>query len=250
MFLQTTIIDRNFPVSDIVKSDFRTADVFRKYGIEYCCGGKWPLAIACEMKGADFSAVYEDLEKAIRNVHVPATTDFSNWSINFLTDYIVNIHHEYLKKALPQLLDYIIRFAEGHRKKFAYLDEAQQIVNQLIRYMMPHLQQEEEVIFPYIRRIAHAYSSKESYASLLVRTLRKPVEDIMHHEHAMVLKSILRLRTLTDNYTTPENSCISHKVTFHKMKEVDNDLAQHMHLENEILFPKAIAMEKELLHMP
>lgn len=248
MFLQTTIIDKNSPVSDIVKSDFRTADVFRKYGIEYCCGGKWPLATACEMKDADLNNVYEDLEKATRNVHVPSIIEYNGWSINFLTDYIINIHHEYLKKALPQLQDHINRFAEGHRKKFEYLDEVEQIVNQLIKYLVPHLQQEEEIIFPYIRQIAHAWSSKESYASLLVRTLRKPVEDIMHHEHATVYQSMLRLRTLTNNYITPENSCISHKVSFHKMKEVDNDLAQHMHLENDILFPRAIAMEKELLH--
>ncbi len=241
------IIDGSFPVADIVKSDFRTADVFRKYGIEYCCGGKWPLDTACEMKGLDFSKVHEDLNRVTRNIQVPASIDFNEWNIDFLTDYIVNIHHRYLRTAFPQLEDHISRFAEGHRKKFDYLDEMQSTVNRLAQYLVAHLQQEEETLFPYIRQIAHAYSAKESYASLLVRTLRKPVEEIMHHEHTTISDSLKRLREITHNYTVPENSCISHKVTFHKMKEVDNDLVQHMHLENDILFPRAIAMEKELL---
>jgi regulator of cell morphogenesis and NO signaling len=248
MFLQNPIIDQDLAVSDIVKSDFRTADVFRKYGIEYCCGGKWPLKTACELKGAPYSDVYEDLERATRNNAVPPTTDFTNWSVNFLTDYIVNIHHDYLKKNLPLVQEHILRFAEGHRKKFSYVDDLLQTIQQLTRDLVPHLQQEEEVIFPYVRRISHAYSSKESYASLLVRTLRKPVEDIMHYEHALVLKAMLHLRHLKNNYRLPDGACISHSVVFHKLKELDNDLAQHMYLENEVLFPRAIAMEKELLH--
>lgn len=241
------MINGSLAVADIVKTDLRTADVFRKYGIEYCCGGKSSLDKACEIKGLDFSHVYEDLVSATRDIKVPGDTDFKDWDIDFLTDYIINIHHSYLRKAVPQLQDHITRFADGHRKKFDYLDEMQLITSQLAKYLVPHLQQEEEIIFPYIRQIAHAYTAKESYASLLVRTLRKPVEDIMHHEHSTVFKSLQRLRHLTSNYNAPENSCISHKVTFHKMKEVDNDLMQHLHLENDILFPKAITMEKDLL---
>jgi regulator of cell morphogenesis and NO signaling len=113
--------------------------------------------------------------------------------------------------------------------------------------MMPHLLQEEEIIFPYITQIAHAYHNKESYAGLLVRTLRKPVEKIMHHEHELVSKSLAEMRRLTNEYILPVGACVQHKVTFSKLLEIDNDLLQHMHLENDILFPRAIAMEQELL---
>ena len=113
--------------------------------------------------------------------------------------------------------------------------------------MMPHLQQEEEIIFPYIRQIAHAYNNKETYASLFVRTLKKPVENVMMHEHEIMNKVLGRIRNLTDHYTPPTNACVNHKVTFQKLQEIDNDLVHHMHLENDILFPKAIQMEKELL---
>ncbi len=247
LFLHSGKIDRNQPVADIVARDYRTADVFRKYGIEYCCGGKSPLHMACALKGVDENRLIEELEVSIREVNTSNTHDFNEWHIDFLTDYIINVHHHYLRRALPVLQDHVDRFAEGHRRKFEYLDELQRLVNQLSRNMIPHLEQEEEIIFPYIRQIGHAYYSRESYASLLVRTLRKPVEDIMQHEHETMTRTLKRLRDLTGNYTLPENACISHRVTFAKLKEVDADIVQHLYLENSILFPKAIAMEKELL---
>jgi regulator of cell morphogenesis and NO signaling len=115
--------------------------------------------------------------------------------------------------------------------------------------MLPHLQHEEEIIFPYIRQIAHAYDNKESYAGLLVRTLRKPVENVMHHEHEAVHKILGNMRQLTNHYTPPQHACTNHKVTFLKLLEIDNDLTQHMYLENDILFPRAIEMEKKLLRL-
>jgi regulator of cell morphogenesis and NO signaling len=111
----------------------------------------------------------------------------------------------------------------------------------------PHMKQEEEILFPYIRQIYHAWQHRESYARLLVRTLRKPVEEVMQKEHESTGASLHRMRELTNNYTAPPKACLTHKVTFAKLKELDADLVQHIHLENNILFPKAIAMEKELL---
>lgn len=249
MKLSRNHINRNLTVSEIVNRDYRAADVFRKYGVEYCCGGKFSLHVACEMNGVDEELLVKELEDATQAINTSNTLNFYEWHIDFLTDYIVNVHHEYLRKALPSLQDHVGRFADGHRKKFPYLDELQKAVAQLSRSFIPHLQQEEEVIFPYIRQIGHAYYSRESYASLLVRTLRKPVEQIMAHEHETTLRLLQRMRELTGDYKTPENACISHKVTFHKLEEVDNDLVKHLHLENDILFPRAIAMEKELLQL-
>jgi regulator of cell morphogenesis and NO signaling len=247
MFLQRIVLDRNATVFDIVNSDYRTADVFRKYGIEYCCGGRYPLHIACKNTGANEETVLKELENAIREMNTSHTLNFDEWHIDFLTDYIVNVHHHYLRKALPMLQNHVDRFAEGHRTKFTYLDELQQTITQMRRNFIPHLKHEEEIIFPYIRQIGHAYYNKEPYASLLVRTLRKPVEEIMESEHQSTATALNRMRILTSNYTAPETACLSHKVTFAKLREVDNDLTQHIHLENDILFPRAIAMEKELL---
>jgi len=243
----TKKINADWSVSEIVNADYRTAEVFRKYGIEFCCGGKWPLKTVCELKNLDINTVNSELERSIRTISLPSSLDFEGWNINFLTDYIINVHHSYLKNSLPSTKDQLARFVEGHQHKFPYLRDLLKIFTELSNEVLPHLEQEETIIFPYIRQISRAYHNKESYAALLVRTLRKPVENVMVHEEEFLNKFLPQIRQLTGHYTPPENACISHKVAFLKLLELDNDLVQHLYLENDILFPRAIAMEKELL---
>lgn len=247
IFLKPINIDKNSFVSDIVREDYRTATVFRKYDIDFCCGGKWALAMVCEMNGLDFDTIKNELEDSVRNVQLSNSIRFNDWSIDFLTEYIVNVHHQYLREAMPKIKEHLTHFVEDHAEKYPLLNDVLKQFNYLYKDILPHLQQEEEILFPYIRQISHAYNSKETYASLLVRTLRKPVEEVMHNEHETVSKVLIRLRELTGDYTAPENACVSHRVAFSLLKELDNDLVQHIYLENNILFPKAVAMEKELL---
>lgn len=235
-------------VSDIVNNDYRTAEVFRKYGIEYCCAGRWPLRIICESKNLDPAKIINELEASMQTICIPNTIQFGEWDIDFLVDYIINIHHAYLKKVLPETKVQIEEFAIAHSKKFPELTSLVQRFHDLANEMLPHLQHEEDILFPYIRQIAHAFHNKESYAGLLVRTLRKPVENVMQHEHATVHTLISQIRQLTDLYTPPQNACTNHKVIFLKLREIDNDLTMHLHLETDILFPRAIEMEKKLLH--
>lgn len=247
MFLQQIDILKDSYVTDIVRQDYRTAAVFKKYDIDFCCGGKWPLGMVCETKGLDFDKLKTELKQAIRTVKLSNTLQFDKWDVDFLTEYIINVHHRYLRESLPQIKEQLEQFGKSHLKQYPYLTDLLIQFDQLYKEFFPHLTEEEEVLFPYIRQIAHAYQSKESYASLLVRTLRKPVENVMHHEHDSVAKILRQFRQLTNNYTPPEKACISHQVSFSLLKELDNDLVQHLYLENQILFPKAIAMEKELL---
>jgi regulator of cell morphogenesis and NO signaling len=250
MFLKSYQIEPGSFVTEIVTHDYRTAEVFRKYGIEYCCGGKWPLQMVCDNKDIDLRMLTKELEEATRNVHVPNSLPFNEWNIDFLADYIVHVHHHYLKNQLPEIKNLLLKFADEHRKKYVYIAELEKTFLNLYNEMLPHLKEEEEIIFPYIRQITHAFDSGESYARLLVRTLRKPVEEMMHHEHVSVIKAAQKMRELTNDYTAPAQACVSHKVVFLKLKELDNDLMQHMHLENNILFPRAIEMEKILLGKP
>ena len=247
MFLNHNNISESSFVSDIVKQDYRTADVFRKYDIEYCCGAKWSLDAICMMKGLDINALKTDLEKATRNINVSNSLRFDEWPIVFLADYIVNVHHSYMKTVMPEIKSMLKNFIEEHVKKYPELAALDVAFNQLYKEVFPHMKQEEEVFFPYIKQIYSAFTTKESYAGLLVRTLRKPVEDVMSRDHQSAIKHLHKFRTLTNNYTPPLNACVSHKVSFAKLRELDNDLTQHIHLENNILFPKAIEIEKELL---
>ncbi|MBL7740774.1 MAG: DUF542 domain-containing protein [Chitinophagaceae bacterium] len=247
MFLREIDISDETLVTDIVTKDYRTSAIFRKYGIEFCCTGRIPLRKACEMNGLDTEVVKKELYDSTRNIQVSNATDFNDWDIDFLTDYIRNIHHSYLRKNLPEITEILERFTEGHQKQYPRLPALVTAFNHLKKVLLPHLDHEEQVIFPYIKQINHAHRSREPYAALLVRTLRKPVEEMMHKEHEQI-RDFLRLsRELTQNYTTPVQACVSHKVCFLKLQELDHELVQHTHLENNILFPKALAMEKELL---
>ena len=234
-------------VTDIVIHDYRTADVFRKYDIDFCCGGKWPLDIVCQNKNLNTEEVISDLQKIVTQSSSNAAIDFDSWDVDFLVDYIYNIHHRYLKKALLETREQVDRFLYEHRKKFPELGEIETIMNEFMKEIPPHMKQEEEIFFPYIKQIHHAYKHRESYARLLIRTLRKPIEEVMLKEHETTGSKLNRLRKITNNYTPPEKACITHKITFAKLKELDKDLVQHIHLESNILFPKAIKMEQELL---
>ena len=239
-------IDPDQFVSDIVADDYRTAGVFRKYGIDFLAKEK-SLKGVCTTKGLDIGTVSDELQARTRAIQLPNALDFEGWDVDFLTEYIVHVHHEYLRTALPEAKDYLVTFIEEQGKEFPYLFDLIHIYNELLDETFPHLQQEEVIIFPYIRQIAHALGNKEPYAGLLVRTLRKPVENVMHHEHAVVNKLLHEMRRLTHSYLLPEDACLCHRIAYLKLREIDEDLIQHLYLENDVLFPRAIAMEKELL---
>jgi len=247
MFGNVYHIEPSSFVTDIVIQDYRTADVFRKYDIDFCCGGKWPLDIACQNRNLNTEEVIRELQKIMNQSPSNAAIDFDSWEIDFLADYILNVHHSYLKRALPETKEQVDKFLVEHRKKFPELEEIESIMNRFINEMPPHMRQEEEIYFPYIKQIYHAHKHRESYARLLIRTLRKPIEEVMQKEHDTTGSNLNKLRSITNNYTPPANACITHKITFAKLQELDKDLVQHIHLESNILFPKAIQMEQELL---
>ena len=248
MFLSTVRLDRDSYVSDLVKQDYRTAAVFRKFGIEFCCTARFPLSLVCENKGLELEDVLKELKAAIRPPQSVAHLPVEEWDVDFLTDYILHIHHKYLRERLPLIEEQLEKFVTEHEKKYPQLVELKERVKQMAAQIYPHMQQEEEVLFPYVRQIAHAYADNEPYAGLLVRTLRKPVETVMQHEHDVIMETLVRIRQLTGNYTPPDAACISHRVSFSLLNELDNDLTQHLYLEHSVLFPRAIAMEQSLLN--
>lgn len=247
MFRNIYEIEPSSFVTDIVTHDYRTAEIFRKYDIDFCCGGKWPLDTVCQNKNLITETIVEELQKIVRQSASNAAIDFDSWNIDFLTDYILNVHHSYLKKALLETKELVNKFLDGHREKFAALEDIEVIMNRFMKEIPPHMKQEEEIFFPYIKQIYHAHKNRESYAKLLIRTLRKPLEEVMQKEHETTRANLNKLRAITNNYKCPGNACITHKITFAKLKELDKDLVQHIHLESDILFPKAIEMEQELL---
>jgi regulator of cell morphogenesis and NO signaling len=243
-----SFIDPTSFVADIVRNDYRTADVFRKYGIEYGCGGgDYPLEVVCKIQGIDLDQVIEELEQISKNIIISGVLDFKEWEIDFLADYIINVHHAYLRKTLPDLKKMLQDLQEKHPGKYPDMQEVEKYFLHLYNGILPQLEQEETIIFPYVRQIAHAHKNRETYARLLVRTLRKPLQQIMSTEHERIFSIIKKIRELTSFYLPPDKDCLGLNVLLSKLKELDNDLQQHIYLEGRILFPRAIAMEKELL---
>lgn len=233
-------------ISDIVRTDYRTADVFKKHNINYCCSGQVSLQEACALRQMDYDMLLTELKQATRTISLPNNLKFDEWSVPFLIDYIINVHHAYVYQAVPSLQARLTSFMHAHQKKHPQLQELNTTFNQLALIVTAHSQQEEEIIFPYIKQIETAYRKKESYGSLLVRTLRKPLSNIEKEHHTMhgLLK---KLANLTNDFTPPEKACTNHQVVYHQLKAFYNDMLQHKHLENNILFPKAADIEKSLL---
>lgn len=247
MFLNSVFIKGDARVKDIVLEDYRTATVFDKWDIGYCCGGHLTLDATCKMRGIDPEVLTNDLENVTRRIPIPAGLPFNEWSTDFLVDYIVNIHHFYLRQTLPNLQHILNQFVSKHLIKYPFLEELSFQYERLKTEMWHHMEEEEKILFPYIKQVAHAYEANDSYANLLVKTLRKPIHELMDKKTVLVTDVIARFRGLTSDYNPVSSACTNHRVVFASMKELDTDLTQHMYLENGILFPRAIAMENELL---
>lgn len=234
-------------VSELVQRNYRAADVLRKWGINYCCGGNLPLAEACALKGIDPEAVQKELDAAAQHICLPAGLQYGEWPIDFLIDYIVFVHHAYLKQVLPGLQQQLHSFVNGHLKKYPHLQEVDEVFSDLIVELTEHNSMEEESIFPYLKQISSTYKRRETYGSLFVRTLGKPLDQMVAVDHKRIAALLDRLRSVTNNYQFAEGACTNHQVIYHKLKELDNDLVQHKHLENNMLYPRVLQMEKELL---
>jgi regulator of cell morphogenesis and NO signaling len=240
-------IDPNKTVSEIVRENYRTSDVFKRHQINYCCGGNISLRAVCEARQLNLSSVLRDLEESTHIIQLPSTIEFDNWSPDFLIDYILNIHHAYIKKVSAPLLTLIINFSQGHREKYPHMLSIAETFEGLHFELEEQTGKEELRLFPYLRQIYSTHKKKESYGGLFVRTLGKTLLSHTDSEQKRLAIYLKQLRELTNDYSFLSSACTNHQVIYNKLKEFDADLVQHKHLENNILFPKVVQMELELL---
>ena len=238
----------DFPISDIVKKDYRTADVFKKYQLSFCCSGAVPLKSACEARGIDFALISIELEESTRTRILPNNLRYEEWSIDFLTDFIAHIYHDYIYRVIPSLGTTLESFTLGHQSKFPELTRVVELFTKMTDLLMLHCQHEDEIIFPYIRQIDSAYRRKEPYGNLFVRTLRKPL-DIVEKGQFQVMELLNDLKQATNQFKAPVKACLNHIVHYKKLEEAHGQLLHHQFLERTILFPKAIAIEQKLLQL-
>jgi len=241
--------EKHDTISRIVRDDYRTADVFRKHGINYCCGGNSTLEEVCRLQNLDIISICKELSDATQTITIPASLRVDEWSIDFLVDYIRNVHHAYLKQALPTLETTLISFVNNHRSKFPFLDSLHQEFSSLSVLLTEHIAEEEEKIFPYMKQVSHTHKHKEIYGKLFVKTLSQPLTKVFQSKHTHISAQLVEIRNLSNQYRFPDNACTNHRVVFQKLRELDADIVQYRHLENNVLFPKAIILERELLQL-
>jgi len=238
----------NKTVPDIVRSDYRTADVFKKYGISYCSDNEVSLLETCTSKNLDYNSLLNELAEATKTITISNSLHFSEWKISFLIDYITNVHHAYMHMAISSLESSLIAFIENHEKKHQEVNKILFLFRELSPLLMTHSRHEEEIIFPYIRQIESTYIRKETYGNLFVRTLRKPLSNI-EKEHQVIMSILKEIQSLTNNYNCLSNECADQSAIYNKLNEFHLDMLQHTHLEDDILYPRAIELEKELLQL-
>ncbi|MEO6684201.1 MAG: iron-sulfur cluster repair di-iron protein [Ginsengibacter sp.] len=233
-------------LGEIAVKDLRKAEVFKKYGLDFCCGGKKTVKEACAEKGIDVTKVEQELQAADKVLSAPSmpapSLAYNEWPLAFLADYIVNTHHSYVKKSIPDLRVYSNKVNKVHGDKHPELETIHNLVEEICAEMTAHMVSEEEIVFPYVKQV-DSRSNGKSFGEF--QTIQTPI-DMMEAEHDFVGRSMEEIRRLSNNYTLPADGCASYAYLFNKLQEFENDLFTHIHLENNILFPKALGIENEL----
>lgn len=229
-------------IGEIVAQDYRAASIFKRHGIDFCCGGKRSVADACTEKGLDLAILEQELSE-LNQQPSPLQMSYQGWSADFLTDYIVNRHHVYVRKTIPEITAYAEKVAKVHGKRHPKTIEIFYHWKALAAELESHLLKEENILFPYINKIAQTNDNQTIMPPF--GTVQNPVH-MMEIEHDDAGELMHTIRVLSSNFAPPEDACTTYRVLFSMLEEFENDLHEHIHLENNVLFPKAIELESKL----
>lgn len=228
----------------IVSGDYRAAAVFQKYGIDYCCGGARTIEAACGERQLDVTAVLDEVarECAGRNDVAPRPAE---WTPTALVDHIVSTHHVYVRQALPAIAAGTRKIAQVHGANHPELFAVERLFANVAAEMSSHMMKEEQILFPFIVRLDEAAQRGGPAPAIPFGTVANPIH-MMEAEHESAGSAMAQIRELTADYTVPQDGCTSYRVTLEQLHAFEQDLHAHVHLENNILFPKALALETEL----
>ncbi|CAG5001352.1 Iron-sulfur cluster repair protein YtfE [Dyadobacter sp. CECT 9275] len=233
--------DKEETVGQIASKDIRMADAFRKLGIDFCCGGKRKLKDALRHAGVTPEQLEETLIAAATLPAAQQPLNFAAWQPGFLIDYIVNVHHRYILENGPIIEGLASKVASRHADRHPELLALSEQVQQLLSDLYSHLEKEEGIVFPAIKQIANTASNEYAQDAPDLNL----VVGLMEAEHASAGDDLKRIREISSNYHLPQGACNSYTYLFEKLKEFENDLFNHIHLENNILFPKALEIGRQ-----
>jgi len=228
-------------LGEIVTTDFRAAAIFERHGLDFCCRGNRSLEQSCRDVGIRTEEVLEQLD-AIAVAPAGETPAFNEWTLPALVDHIVTKHHAYVRGALPVLLAHAKKIAKVHGGRHPELVRVAQLVEEVAAEMTSHMMKEEHILFPYIVELASAAECGAPPPVAPFGTVDNPIR-MMEAEHESAGGAMFEIRELTDGYAVPSDGCTTYAVCLQELDAFEKDLHTHVHLENNILFPKASALE-------
>jgi len=236
---------QSLSIKEIVTSNFHAAAVFEKYSLDFCCRGGKTVRAACVEKHIDAKPVIEELSMIDRDSD-HAGMRFAEWEPDFLITYIVQNHHTYVLKMIPVLYTHTQKIATVHGSNHPELIEIAKHFETIALELKRHMMKEEEILFPFINELQLAKKTQHTVRRPHFGSVQNPIT-MMEAEHQLAGDEMYMIRTLSNNYTVPEDGCTTYRVTYQELQDFELDLHRHVHLENNILFPMAVKLEHELI---
>jgi len=230
-------------LGEIVKRNYKAAAILEKFSLDFCCMGEQNFLEACKVSNLAPSLVVHELQK----IHLEDSDeeDFNTWPLDVLVDYICERHHKYVGERIPLLNGYLNKLVEVHGSSHPELREIRKIFLEIGGELTAHMKKEEFILFPFIKKLERAKGTKLTVSSPLFGMVSSPV-NMMKGDHLVEGGKCKRIAALTNNYQVPSDACNTYALTYQLLEEFETDLHLHVHLENNILFPKAIELEKEV----
>jgi len=218
-------------VADIAIKFPQTIEIFNRYNLDYCCGGKRPLSDACKKAGVDVKSISQEILDSAQQVRPVNGFRFESFEPALLIDFILEHHHRYVRETIPQLNALLDKVVNAHGADTPELLAVRENFTVLAEELLEHMPKEEQVLFPLIKKLSEQNNSPAS------TYVQMPIQ-VMEHEHESAGNIVKKIRALTNSYQIPAHACPTFRITYTMLEEFDKDLMQHIHLENNILFPK------------
>lgn len=231
-------------IGEIVAKDYRTATVFKKHGIDFCCQGKRTVEEVCNEKQLNPELLQADVEKVI-NLQLKPSEDYAKWDLDALVDYIEQRHHTYVRDRVTDIMVFLEKVVRVHGKAHPELFEVDKVFKEVAQNLTSHMMKEEKILFPYIRQLVKCSQDGGALQQSPFGSVSNPIQ-MMMYEHTIEGDHMKQISELTDDFTPPQEACNTFKATYALLKEFQDDLFLHIHLENNIAFPKAIDLEASL----
>jgi len=231
-------------VGEIAAEMPSTTREFEKLGIDYCCGGSRTLGEACAAISLPIDEALARLQSSLSATHAPDARNWQGEMLADLIDHIKNTHHVFVRQECPRIEALAAKVVSVHGLNHPELLQVQQVFSALAEELHVHLMKEEQVLFPYLKRMEESTLASEAAPPSCFGTVANPIR-MMLAEHDGAGDALRALRAITSDYKLPEDACISYRTLYQALQDFEADLHQHIHLENNVLFPRALAMEAQ-----